>query len=168
MIMKSILVRFRAFCVSSFPLVAFALVVSNFIMSFKISKSVHPQYSYRTFVVTNYLHSVVTNFVSSPSSPSFNSTNFSPSAEKPSPPRYDRSYRYFVNASRRMVYMDGSYYSEGDACSKGLIIRIFPDCIYLHDGSVIDNKYSPPLDDSPRFRAPSLSEFKPKRRMKNE
>lgn len=147
--MKNLLVRFRAFCVSSFPLVAFALVLSNFIVSCSVSRSVKPQYFYKTEVVTNYIHSVVTNFVTGVTSSTIVSTSTNGvSSSSYEPPVYDYSYRYFVLSARRMAYMDGAYLSEGDICSRGLILRIFPDRIFLHDGSVIQNTYRKSLDES--------------------
>lgn len=152
--MKHILARFRSFCVGSFPLVAFVLVVSNFFISFRLGQTRKPVYSYRTFVVTNYIHSVVTNFVVSSIPVESSSTTNSVSSLTP-PPVYQKEYRYFLSSSRRMVYMDGSYFSEGDYCSRGLIVRIFPDIIYLHDGSTIENTYRHPTFE----KSPLIPEF---------
>lgn len=168
--MKTLITRFRSFCVSSFPLVAFALVVSNFIVSCSVSRASRPQYHYKTFVITNVVSSVVTNYVSSSFLPSSIPSNALPeSVEQPPPPRYDGSYKYFVLESRRMAYMDGTYYREGDVCSRGIILRIFPDCIYLHNGSVIDNKYQVRMDgerSSPFSSPPPPETFKTRSRRK--
>lgn len=163
--MKHLLARFRSFCVGSFPLVAFVLVVSNFFISFRLGQSRKPVYSYRTFVVTNYLHSVVTNFVVS-SSPCVSLSPTNTVSSLPSPPVYQKEYRYFLSSSRRMVYMDGTYFSEGDFCSRGLIVRIFPDMIYLHDGSTIENTYRVPSFERPTLMPDLLYPPKRKERLK--
>lgn len=162
--MKALLTRFRSFCVSSFPLVAFFLVISNFIVSCSVSRAARPQYHYKTFVVTNVVSSVVTNFISSPSfSSSVPSGSNTVSSVSSDPPVYDGRYKYFVLESRRMAFMDGTYYGEGDICSRGLILRIFPDRIFLHNGSCIENKLvfsldSPSLVSSPPpFQLPKRS-----------
>lgn len=149
--MRQLIARFRSFCVSSFPVVAFALVVANFVTCCCVSRSCHPQYLYKTVVTTNYLHSVVTNFLYSPSlSPSTIATN-TPSRRDIEPTRYPVNYRYFVLGSKPTIYMHGVYYSEGDICSRGIILRIFPDCVYLLNGSILENKYQP-KDDEYNFR----------------
>lgn len=156
--MSAILTRFRAFCVSSFPLVAFALVVANFITCCSVSRSCHPQYVYSTIATTNYISEVITNYLSSPLY-STNSINIDTKELKQnSPPSFNVSYQYFVIGDSPTIKMNGVYYREGQVCSKGIILRIFPDTVYLHNGSTLSNTFAP------RDFAPRDNEFSSVRR----
>lgn len=142
--MKLLFKRFCSFCVTCAPFVAFLLVVSNFFVSCSVIRTAHPRYFYKTIVVTNDVVTIVSNFVSSssvsiPVDPSHSNLV---SSTPLSPPVYNKPFRYFVLGGRRMVAMDGVHFSEGDICSSGIILRIFPDRIILHDGSRIDNSLS--------------------------
>lgn len=133
--MKRFFLWFRSFCVTSFPFVAFALVICNFIVSCSVYRTAHPRYFYKTFVITNEVHSVVSSTVpfsvSSPESSS-KSSEYSPSVV---PVDYD----YMVLSSSPVIRLFGRVYREGDVTSHGLILRIFPDRVFLHDGTVLEN-----------------------------
>lgn len=135
--MNRILTRIRDFCISSFPLVAFALVISNFVVSCCVARSNHPKFVYKTFVITNEVVTVVSQFFGSVSSPSVSSPVSKDSSTPP--PVYPLHYEYFILSGRPVVRMFGSVFHEGDTCSRGVILRIFPDRIILHDGSFIEN-----------------------------
>lgn len=133
---------FRSFCVTSFPFVAFVLVVVNFFVSFFVYKSSHPRYYYRCFVITNEVVSVVTSVipssVSSPVSSSLPSASSSSPSSNP-PPVYPVRYEYMLLSGFPCARLFGRVYYEGDFTSRGMILRIFPDRIVLHNGSSFEN-----------------------------
>ena len=135
--MKSFLERLRSSLRSFLPLVLFCLVVSNFVLSCSAFRSARPQYRYHHVVVTNEVVQVVSNSV--PSSVD----SFSPRKEveraSDSLPEISRPYTFFYLSGEAFAKLDGFYYRSGDVLSSGRIVRIFPDRIYLHDGSTIVN-----------------------------
>ncbi len=139
--MKNFFKRFRSLLVSASPFAVALLFLSNLIVSFFVYRSSRPQALYRFFVVTNYVHSVSTNLPSSPSSHSL-SLNLAAPRESRLPDQVSVDYLYFVLSGRPCVRMYGKIYSEGDYCSRGLILRIYPDRILLWDGTYLENSNS--------------------------
>lgn len=138
--MKSFFTRLFSTLRAFAPFVAFSLVVSNFCLSCAAYRSARPQYRYRHFTVTNEIVTVVSNVSGSVLAKDISQNNIAPGF---SSPVISRPYSYFVVAGVSMAYLDGFYYRAGDSVSSGIIIRIFPDCILLHDGSRIMNSSLP-------------------------
>lgn len=111
--------------------------MSNVLVSCSVSRSCHPRYFYKTFVITNEVVTIITQQVSSLSLPS--SVSSSSSSSPSLPPSYPVSYDYFVFSGRPSVRLFGRVYHEGDFTSRGMILRIFPDRILLMNGSVLEN-----------------------------
>lgn len=151
--MKQLITRIKSALKTLAPLVAFALLCSNFIVSCCVVRSSRPRYFYNTLVVTNELLTVVSNVLSATYQPT-NHVSFSGvSRSSETVPRSQRvNYRYSVVGGKPVVYMHNRYYYEGDITSRGIILRIFPDRIYLHDGFYIENSEGR-ISDLPKTKA---------------
>ena len=134
------------------PFLIFCAFLCNFVVSCVVYRSAHPRFIYETHVTTNYIHSVVTNYLSSSLvSPTSSVTSVS-SQVKPSRPSTQTHifpYEYFVISGRSVMRYFGKVYFEGDICSLGLILRIFPDKVFFHNGDVLQNDLPPRRSDSP-------------------
>lgn len=118
----------------------------NFVLSCVVYRSSHPRYIYETHVTTNYVHSVVTNFLPPSVVLSSNSVSsvVSPSKSSSSSTESHRfPYEYFILSGRASMRYYGKVYYEGDVCSLGLILRIFPDKVFFHNGDVLLNDLPP-------------------------
>lgn len=127
--------RITAFFKKYFPLLAFAMVVSNFVLSCSAIRSIRPQKVIHYSEVTNYVYSVSSNILTSTFSP----TNTTSSSSVVPPVEHPAEYDYFVNAGSPCIRIYGKIVFEGDVVSYGRIFRIFPDRLFLMNGDIIVN-----------------------------
>lgn len=152
--MKNFFKRIRSFLVLCAPFCIGVLFIVNLVVSFFSYRSSRPQFLYRVFVVTNVVSTVTTSFVGSVSQSFSNGLSIvnSPSPVRHSPPVISLPYDYFVLSGKPYIRYFDKHYTEGDYCSRGMIMRIFPDRVFLWDGSVIENARLRSSDNLPLER----------------
>lgn len=149
--------RFKRICVAFWPPVLFGLVVSNFALSCSAYRSASPrEYHYYREITNNVpvispaatvSPSVVTNLTAVDSSP------------VPVPPsEISLPYTFLVVSGAPCMRFYGRYYYEGDVMSRGRILRIFPDRVFLQTGDIICNSSVPVDREAP---APARRPFSP-------
>lgn len=137
--MKNFFKRIRSFLVLCAPFCIGVLFIVNLVVSFFSYRSSRPQFLYRVFVVTNVVSSVTTSFFGSVSGTFTNGQSIVSSPVRHTPPSFSLPYDYFVLSGKPYIRYFDKHYTEGDYCSRGMIMRIFPDRVFLWDGSVIEN-----------------------------
>lgn len=87
--------------------------------------------------------SVVTNYIQNSNPIQFStSSNSISSVSSPRPKETRSRFSYSVVSGRRCFRWFSHDYYEGDVCSLGLVLRVFPDRVFFHNGDVL-------LNDSP-------------------
>ena len=140
------LARLKSILSTALPFLVFCAVLSNFFVSCCVYRSSHPRFVFSHSEVTNYVYSVTTNFLSSPSHLVTNVLNSSvaPGRNEYTPKVVNGNYQYFVFSGRRCFRYFQHDYFEGDVSSLGLVLRIFPDKVFFHDGTQLVNIGSHP------------------------
>lgn len=147
-------VRLKSFLSSFMPFILVALFVCNFVVSCCVYRSTRPQFVFSHSEVTNFVYSVVTNTVelsSSNNSGSFEETTSSKTDDIRSRSFEHRApYQSFVLNGRKAFRYFGHDYFSGDVCSLGVVLSIYPDKVYFHNGNVLVNL---PLDSHDNQKA---------------
>lgn len=131
------------------PLFVFFALVLNLLVVYRFESTRDPQviYSVQKVPVTNSVERVIESVDSSGGSRSSPSNSVSSNSVSVSV-----YYDYFTVSGVRIVKMWERYWNEGSLTSYGRVSKIFPDRIFLDDGTIISNlkSYSPAPNYTPR------------------
>lgn len=136
--------KFKKICISLWPPVLFGLVVSNFALSCSAYRSASPrEYHYYREITNNV--PVISPAAAVSASVVTNSLAMDSTSVPVGPLEISLPYMFIVVNGLPCMRFYGRYYYEGDVMSRGRILRIFPDRVFLQTGDIICNS-SVPID----------------------